>query len=325
MNRRAVREDDATRIVPHGASPGPVTIEESMRAVLAGILSQYRAQLIVAEAGVVDDRDIERLHQFRVAIRRTRALLTHFGDSLDGSRVDRFQADFAWVAKAAGRQRDLDVLLDRSEHRRKPRLETEVATALHEEIAGRRKVAHRQLLGLLASARYRKLKVDWFHFLDEQRNSGARSTSARQVAAATLRKRWDELCRRSGQIGSGSRFKRLHALRKDGKELRYAIEAFTELFGDSAVAELTRPLRRLQDWLGDLCDLYVQVELLAEIVQECQSRDDDASTADALRLWHREMRDDLRSARKQAAKHCRRLGRKRNRRGFEKALKEAEA
>lgn len=323
MSGRAARRQAHGAPMPRGEESDRVHGGRSMRAMLAGVLSQYRAQLIVAEAGVVDDRDIEPLHQFRVAIRRTRALARRFGDCLDGRALTRFQSDFAWLAKAAGRQRDLDVLLERLDSERMPRLAAEPAAALRAEIAERRRRAHGALLRVLSSARYRQLKVDWFHFLDEQRNSAAAPVPAREFAAASLSSDWDDLCRRAGRVGAGSRFKRLHALRKDGKELRYALEAFSEVFGEEAIAALARPLRRLQDDLGNLCDRHVQVQMLGEMLSEHDSSDAAAPTSIALRRWRRALRAELRSARQQVVKRCRKFGRKRNRRRFWKVLEEA--
>lgn len=322
MSGLAARQRGAVRPPPRGEESDRVYGGRSMRDVLAGVMSQYRAQLIVAEAGVVDDRDIEPLHQFRVAIRRTRALVRKFGDCLDRRALTRFQSDFAWLAKAAGRQRDLDVLLEQLDGERMPRLAGEPAAALRAEIAERRRRARRALLRVLTSARYRQLKVDWFHFLDEQRNSGAAPVPAREFAAVSLRSGWDDLCRRAGRVGPGSRFRRLHALRKDGKELRYALEAFTEVFGEEAIAELARPLRRLQDDLGDLCDRHVQVQMLGEMLRGHESSDAAAPTVIALRQWRRALRAQLRSARQQVVKRCRKFGRKRNRRRFRKTLED---
>lgn len=322
MSGRAARQRGAGRPPPRGAQPDRVKGGRALRAVLAGVMSQYRAQLIVAEAGVVDDREIEPLHQFRVAIRRTRALVRKFGDCLDERALTRFQSDFAWLAKAAGRQRDLDVLLEHLDRERVPHVAGEPAAELRAEIAELRRHAHDALLRVLTSARYRELKVDWFHFLDEQRSSGAPPVPAREFAAASLRGDWDELCRRAGRVGPGTRFKRLHALRKDGKELRYALEAFTEVFGEEAIAELARPLRRLQDDLGDLCDRHVQVQMLEEMLRERGSSDAAAPTAIALRQWRRALREQSRSARQQVVQRCRKFGRKRNRRRVRTILEE---
>ncbi|MCG3202275.1 MAG: hypothetical protein NFCOHLIN_02156 [Gammaproteobacteria bacterium] len=322
MSRGAARQRGGMRPAPRGTESGRAPGGQSMRTVLAGVLSQYRSQLVVAEAGVLDDRDIEPLHEFRVAIRRTRALLRRFGECLDGRALKRFQRDFAWMATSAGRQRDLDVLLQRLRGERRPPLAREPAAALQAEIAERRRVARSGLLRLLTSARYGQLKADWFHFLDEQRISGAPSAPAREFAGASLRSGWEDFCRRCGRIGADSRYRRLHALRKDGKELRYAVEAFSELYGDDAIARLTRPLRRLQDDLGDLCDLHVQVGALGEMLVENEASDVAPPAAVAMRQWRREIREELRSARRQATERCRKFGRKRNRRRFRRMLEE---
>ena len=63
------------------------------------------------EKGIIDDIDSEFLHDFRVAVRRTRSLLGQIRYVLPKRRVTRFKRDFAWLGEVTGPARDMDVYL----------------------------------------------------------------------------------------------------------------------------------------------------------------------------------------------------------------------
>ena len=62
-------------------------------------------------SGVIADIDTEFLHDFRVAVRRTRATLKLTGDVLPDAMADRFAPDFKWLGDLTTPTRDLDVFL----------------------------------------------------------------------------------------------------------------------------------------------------------------------------------------------------------------------
>jgi CHAD domain-containing protein len=280
--------------------------------------------MVTAEAGVIEDRDIEALHDFRVAIRRTRSLIKSLGALIDPAALQRFRTDFAWIAKSAGRQRDLDVLLQHLDDRQRTvYLDTRGVQVLRRTFARRRRVAHGGLLRTLATPRYRSLKMDWFDLLDSMRKDTAAAASAQGVVSGAIHAAWREVQRRGEGIGPRSRFERLHALRKDCKELRYLIEAFGDLYEADAIDSLTRALKRLQEALGAVCDVHIQLELLTEIAAAQRNSAEAGAVRDAVARWSAGLRSQLKSARAHFAKSYERFTRKRNRRLFRQLFAEA--
>ncbi len=88
-------------------------LDPSMRADAATklILGTAFSSLQRNEAGVLADLDSEFLHDFRVAVRRTRSALAQIKDVLPQKAVDAFRDEFAWLGQITGPTRDLDVYL----------------------------------------------------------------------------------------------------------------------------------------------------------------------------------------------------------------------
>ncbi|MCB0297264.1 MAG: CHAD domain-containing protein, partial [Calditrichaeota bacterium] len=83
-------------------------------AALQRILRELREVMQQNEPGVIADIDSEFLHDFRVAVRRTRSALGQLKGVFAAERLAQFRSDFAEIGKATNLLRDLDVyLLDR--------------------------------------------------------------------------------------------------------------------------------------------------------------------------------------------------------------------
>lgn len=113
-------------------------------------------------------------------------------------------------------------------------------------------------------------------------------------------------------MATGIKSKRLHQLRKDGKELRYLLEAFSDLYGQRLVAPLVGDLKNLQNTLGIVCDLDVQREMILEMVSDKRACLP-GPTAKALRRWAVALQKRRRAAKKECAGPYARLMCQRNR------------
>ena len=83
------------------------------------ILTHLLHTMEANEAGVREDLDSEFLHDFRVAIRRTRSGLSQIKDVLPKSITREFAERFANLGSQTNRLRDLDVyLLQQESYRR---------------------------------------------------------------------------------------------------------------------------------------------------------------------------------------------------------------
>ena len=220
--------------------------------------------------GVRGDWDEEFLHDFRVALRRTRTLLAQLPDVLPATRVRRFTREFRWIGNLSGAARDGDVQIDEMHELASslPAGQRSKLEPLHRWTRDRREAARARMLTALDSARYRRLIDSWGALLGEAPGSRSRLPNAGravgELAAERIKGMYRRLLRKGGKINDSSPAAHLHELRKDAKKLRYLIEFFRPLYREHRVALLVGDLKLLQDNLGTFQDLDVQRGLLLE-------------------------------------------------------------
>jgi CHAD domain-containing protein len=240
---------------------------EATRRILAHLLATLEAN----EAGVRGDVDSEFLHDFRVAVRRTRSALGQIKGALPPAARDHFRTEFAWLQQATGTARDLDVyLLNMPDYAaslpEEARADLEPLRALLER---RRDAAYRDLIAELDSVRYRRLLDDWHAFLERDDEGGPRGDwSTRALADLRIRKMYRRLVREGEAIGPESPNEDLHEMRKTCKKLRYLMEFFRGLYPSGEIARSIKTLKRLQENLGDFHDLHVQREAMQSFAHD---------------------------------------------------------
>ncbi len=220
------------------------------------------------ENGIRERIDTEFLHDFRVAVRRTRSALTQMKRVFPEYMVERYLRDFRWLQQITGVARDMDVYLlhfDDFEDLVDPSL-GHALEPLRDFIGQKREFAYQGLVRSLDSARYRNLVEDWRAFIDQRSADSSNSNVATRKTAEIARKRIWRLYRRAIKEGRGikpsSPSEDLHELRKTCKKLRYLLEFFNSLFPKRKAKKMIRPLKQLQDNLGKLNDMQVQSEVL---------------------------------------------------------------
>jgi hypothetical protein len=103
----------------YGRSPGDyrskpkiaLSSDESSAAALRQILMALLRTLQANVNGVLEDLDVEFLHDLRVATRRTRSALGQLRGVLPAAAREEFGPEFKWLGAATGPCRDLDVFL----------------------------------------------------------------------------------------------------------------------------------------------------------------------------------------------------------------------
>jgi CHAD domain-containing protein len=243
------------------------------RRVLARQLADLNAQEAPARSG-----DVEGIHDFRVATRRLRATLRLFAPVLPAGEVRRLRASLAWVARAIGAVRDLDVLAQALAARAQ-RLEPGLRRALapvRREIRTRRADAHAHLLEVVDSRRYAAVRrrlarlVQWGGALrpaariDEGSPARVQPRPRRRegptlgaVAGDLLRPVWEDVAHMGHRVRGDADAATYHRLRVRVKRLRYALEALRSLPGTHTRHALA-DLERLQYRLGALQDSETQ-------------------------------------------------------------------
>ena len=218
-------------------------------------------------AGVKNDIDTECLHDFRVAIRRTRAVLSQMKEVFPADVTAQFKKDFAYVGTMTNRVRDLDVyLLHKARYTAllpapvRPDIEP-----LFAHLQRERAKAFRTLVRRLDSKTYANILHRWEAFLAQPPAGDTAAANASRPIIEVVRKRLRRRCRSVVQLGTQllaeTDDQRLHALRIACKKLRYVLE-FLSAYYRAKTALLVQHLRALQDNLGDWHDLVVQQEAL---------------------------------------------------------------
>jgi CHAD domain-containing protein len=238
------------------------------------------------EQGTIDNLDSEFLHDFRVAVRRTRSVLSQLKKDLPGS-IRRFRKEFAWLGELTGPTRDLDVYLLKMEGYKAslPEAVAEDLDALEAFLLTRHEEEHRRLVRGLKSARYAKLTAAWSEFLSHltEELADRPDTPVIQTANRRIRKVFRRLLKNGGRIDDRSPAEDLHRLRIEAKRLRYLMEFFRSLYPKKEIRGLIKSLRRLQDNLGDFNDFQIQQEALFQFAQQMvESGNADARTLMAM-------------------------------------------
>nr|WP_320114146.1 CHAD domain-containing protein [uncultured Desulfuromonas sp.] len=221
------------------------------------------------EQGLCDDIDTEYIHQYRVALRKARSLVSLFKTCLPKDARNALKQQLKQLAQRSNRLRDLDVfLLDRDHYT--SLLPTALRPGLDDafqRIQRRRNREQKQLAALLLSADYQDEVQQLMAAFDQAQqpltNKG--TTPIRPLAAQKIARQYRQICRDGLKIDDTTADETIHAVRIECKKLRYLLELFGELFDRKRIKRLIKELKQLQDILGRFNDLTVQQEFLSHL------------------------------------------------------------
>jgi CHAD domain-containing protein len=241
-----------------------VSVVEAVREICL----QLRSTMLRTLSGMREDIDSEFLHDFRVAIRRTRSLLSLMKKHLDVEGLEFYRDELKWLGNVTGPTRDLDVYLLAKEDFRGilPPILYPGLDSFFSDLEMRRKKSMRMLRRNLASERFSTFMERWEVFADElpDRNTNdSGEKQCRKVVSKIIRKRFARILKDGEKITPQSPDSSLHILRIEGKKFRYLLEFFRSLYVTDAVDRYHKQLKKLQNNLGEFNDLSVQAEMLA--------------------------------------------------------------
>jgi len=239
-------------------------------------LSIQRALLDVMKAnlsGIREDSDSEHLHDFRVAVRRSRTLLKTFGPLLSGPDADAIRDGLEWLGGETGPTRDADVHLLALDHAAGdlPLGDREALRPLIEHLSERRQAAWKDLVRTIDSPRFARL-IEQIEAYSDRRGEFAcacpQTPTIAEFAAKQLADGYRRLLRRGRKLRRDSPDAAVHRARIAGKRLRYLLEFFRSLYPPKRMDPVIKSLRRLQDELGDFNDAVVQQRVLRELARD---------------------------------------------------------
>ena len=269
--------------VPGGySSKLSIPLEPELRAdaAMRRILLTLLETMEVNEAGTIASLDTEFLHDFRVAVRRTRSALGQMKTVFPPATLARFRDKFAWLGSITSQTRDLDVYLLKFENYR-----NQLPDALQADLEPLRTFLNRhheqeqtRLSRELRTARYRQLKSQWRRYLTsplpKRPATGDARGSIGEVAPRRTWRMYKRVLREGRAITPASPAEDLHELRKSCKKLRYMMEFFQRLYPAKKIRALIRELKGLQENLGDFQDLEVQIHSLQHYSEQMKQEGD---------------------------------------------------
>ena len=233
---------------------------------------------LVANTTVTINRDVEALHQMRVALRRLRASISLFSDFLGDDKIVAIKTELRWLAREFGPARNLDTHIFevlkplRKQYPKEPGL-----ISVGKMFARQRLKCYRRVQEAVQSDRFRRLTLDAAEWLEAGpwTRSGSPLEQARRempievYAAEQLSQRFKKLKRRGAKIADLSPDE-LHRLRIQAKKARYAAEFFSSIYtGKKSVKrrkKVLSSLNRLQNSLGRINDIVTHQSLFTDII-----------------------------------------------------------
>ncbi len=266
---------------PVFAQPSPTTrpgisLDDTMAEAARKTLLFHMRRLLEKEAGT-RAREVEELHDMRVATRRMRAALRVFSGYIDSRAYKPFARILRRTGRVLGAVRDLDVAREKTQHY----IDT-LPPERHGELdsfLAAREVEHNsrreEMIAFLDSDEYNRFKDDFMHFLetpdagslpDVSQGNEPLPERVRHVLPIPLFDGYAHI-RAFDDIVTAPDvpLSRLHQLRIASKGLRYTLEFFQEVLAPDA-GDLIEECKRLQDHLGNLQDAVVSSGALRDFL-----------------------------------------------------------
>lgn len=254
--------------------------ERAARRLALGFLDEAGGALQRLE----ESADDEALHDFRVGIRRLRSTVRAYRDHLEGSVGGGDRRRLSALADGTGEVRDLEVHIAWLEKRLDdlPRDERGRAWTLLNDMRSERARAEERLRREVArdfpKARWRLARKLRFYQVRMELDAPPGGPRMASVFARLAVELAAELERRLAAVRSLDDQDEAHQARIAGKRLRYLLEPLQgELEG---AGDVIRPLKKLQDALGEMHDADVLLARLGASGGSGESEDGESEDAD---------------------------------------------
>nr|MBS0019496.1 CHAD domain-containing protein [Gammaproteobacteria bacterium] len=246
---------------------------QNVSEAFATILEHNLRALLAWEKAAKSWKDIEGVHQVRVALRRLRSALTVFRPAIPRHITDSWAQQMRQFASCLGPARDLDVFISEglaplTEHLPLPGAKPLMALAERHRAA-----AYHPVRTMLESRKYRRFKKDFGAWLraqgwrsaelterERERLDSRAVTFAREILNQRLRK-----VLKTGRHADQDSADEMHQLRIECKKLRYAVEFFVPLF--EGMEDFVAHMKKLQDLLGIMHDVAVTPALIDRLLE----------------------------------------------------------
>ncbi len=254
--------------------------------------SSYATPLVddaISRAAALNaDPDAEVLHKLRIALRRLRSLLWAYRPLLNKNFDDQQRAFFKYIASAAGKTRDWDILIELLNDT------LDVKQTPIDSLRAARSGALTSSRETLSGASIKTALRGALKNANRDLNTAHKRTPLSQFARKRLQSAEGAMHKRMRRASHAKRsdYATYHEVRKACKKVRYLLEFFEPLLPKKQL-ESAKELKKIQKRFGALNDVVASKELLRG------KRDifpDDASADNALAALEKERKRRVRAA-----------------------------
>ncbi len=305
----------------------PLDPKQPAMHALVGILNRFLRIIECNVTGAREDVDPEYLHDFLVAVRRTRSFIHQFVAVFPGKSVKFIEKDFQWIEQEATPIRDLDIymsLFDDFESR-VDKDHRHALQSLYLFLQSQKKKELRRMRVSMGSTRYLKLIESWEHFLTDCKDAESLPAAAQApigtIARDCIWNIYRELLQTARKISPDAKADELNELHQMSKLLEYHMDVFKSLFPAKRMARLLDEQDRLQQSLNQFRDLNLQYSRLKHYkAQMGQAQAVRAISMEAVEQLIQDRKKERRKARKQVIAQIRRFIKKKMRKRFESTI-----
>jgi CHAD domain-containing protein len=270
----------------HGGSGTEVRADDPMIEAGRKILHFHWEKALAHEPGTIAGTDPEELHDMRVATRRQRAALRFIEPYCRRKFLRPVRDGLRALGGTIGAVRDLDVLLAAAQAHQSTLAASEARglQLLLKSWMRQREGARQRMIDHLRGQAHAVFKEQYTAFL-ETPGAGARSdasprpTLVRHVLPTEIWAHYGAVCAFEKMLPWAS-VETLHALRIEGKRLRYLLEFFRDVL-DGTLEKPVRTLVALQDHLGEMQDCVVTIGLVEDFLKGAEAIADREAAAAA--------------------------------------------
>lgn len=227
------------------------------------------------EIGTAENIDPEFLHDFRVAIRRTRSALSQLDKGvLSSALITKAKRDFQWISQKTNQMRDLDVYLIDFPSLQAPLPDPYKGylQPFRNYLEVRNQKESKRVAAMVTGERYRNIRFGWQAYFTEgyknQRPTEMAQAPVKALADARIWKAYRKAMKEGSAIEDHSPATDLHDLRITCKKLRYLLEFFQSLYPPEETSRLIKAVKAFQNILGEFQDTEVQSRAILDFGKE---------------------------------------------------------
>lgn len=231
--------------------------------------------------GALIGNDIEHVHRLRVSSRRLRNGFDIFKECLPGKKFQAWQDEIKRTTHALGSARDLDIQIDLLkllfdeilDEKFRPGIMRLQLRLSQQRVETQTKV-NNTIIKLREERILKRIEGRLTKLSAGSEDIYLYTPSLYQRAFISIHDRLVEFLSYQEDVQSPENINKLHAMRIEGKKLRYTLEIFMPIY-DKALPPYIRLMKGLQDQLGVIHDCDVWVSWLPKFIDQEQSRIED--------------------------------------------------